>query len=84
MKALAIGILMVAFLAGPAMAYQCPLLIKQVHEAVDNRLAGEDSAGSKARKLAREAEALHNEGKHEESLKKVEEAADAIMLKLKK
>ncbi len=84
MKALAIGTIVVALLAGPAMAFQCPLLIKQVNEAVDNRLAGEDLAGSKARKLAKEAEALHNEGRHTEAVAKAEEAAKAIGLELKK
>jgi len=41
-------------------------------------------AGSKARKLAKEAEALHNEGKHDEAIAKLEEAAKAIGLQLKK
>lgn len=77
MKALEIGIIALAFLAGPAMAFQCPLLIKEINEAVDNRLAGEDLAGSKARKLAKEAEALHNEGKYNEAVAKAEEAATA-------
>ncbi len=84
MKALAIGIIVVTFVASPAMAFQCPLLIKQVNDAVDNRLAGEDLAGSKARRLAKEAEALHNEGKHTEAVAKAEEAAKVIRLDLKK
>ena len=84
MKAFAIGIIAVAFLAGPAMAGQCPLLIKQVNDAVDNRLAGEDTAGRKARGLAKEAQALHNEGKHDEAIAKLDEAAKAIGLQLKK
>ena len=84
MKALLIGIIALAFLASPALAFQCPLLIKQVNDAVDQRMAGEDNAGSKARKLAKEAEALHKEGKHDESVAKLEEAAKAIGLQLKK
>ncbi len=84
MKAILIGFITLAFLASPALAFQCPLLIKQVNEAVDNRLAGEAVAGSKARKLAKEAEALHNEGKHAEAVAKAEEAATAIRLELKK
>ena len=84
MKALVIGTIVLALLAGPAMAFQCPTLIKQVNDAVNNRMAGEDGAGSTARKLAKEAEALHNDGKHAESVAKVEEAAKAIRLQLKK
>ncbi len=84
MKALAIGMLTLAFAAGPALASQCPTLIKQVNDAVDNRLAGEDVAGSKARKLAKEAQALHDEGKHDDAVARVEEAAQAIGLQLKK
>ncbi len=84
MKAFLMAFVVVNLLAGPALAFQCPLLIKQINEAVDNRLAGEDLAGSKARKLAKEAEALHNEGKHDEAVAKAEEAAKAIGLELKK
>ncbi len=84
MKALVVGIVALAFLAGPAMAFQCPLLIKQVNEAVDNRLAGEDFAGSKARKLAKEAEELHNAGRHTEAVARAEEAAKVIGLELRK
>jgi len=84
MNAILIGFITLALLASPALAFQCPLLIKQVNEAVDNRLAGEDVAGSKARKLAKEAEVLHNEGKHAEAVAKAEEAAKAIRLELKK
>ncbi len=82
MKTLVIGIAVLALLAAPAMASQCPLLIKQINDAVDNRLAGEDMAGSKARKLAKEAEALHKEGKHAEAIEKAQEAAKGIGLKL--
>ncbi len=82
MKTLVIGIAVLALLAAPAMAGQCPLLIKQINDAVDNRLAGEDAAGSKARKLAKEAEALHKEGKHAEAIEKAQEAAKGIGLKL--
>lgn len=84
MKAFLMAFVVLNLLAGPALAFQCPLLIKQINDAVDNRLAGEDAAGSKARKLAAEAEALHNEGKHDEAVAKAEEAAKVIRLDLKK
>ena len=82
MKTLVIGIAVLAFLTAPATAGQCPLLIKQINDALDNRMAGQDTAGSTARKLANEAEALHKEGKHAEAIQKAEEAAKVIRLKL--
>ena len=83
MKTLGIAIAVLTLLAAPAMANQCPLLIKQINDAVDSRMAADDTAGSTARKLAKEAEALHNEGKHAEAIQKAEEAAKAIRLQLK-
>ena len=82
MKTLVIAIAVLTFLAAPAMAGQCPLLIKQINDAVDNRLAAGDTAGTTAKKLAKEAEALHNEGKHAEAIQKAEEAAKVIRLNL--
>ena len=82
MKRLGIAIAVLTFLAAPAMANQCPLLIKQLNDAVDNRMASNDTAGSTARKLAKEAEALHKEGKHAEAVEKAQEAAKVIRLQL--
>jgi len=84
MKAFLMAFVVVTLLAGPALAFQCPLLIKQINDAVDSRMAGQDAAGSTARKLAAEAEALHKEGKHAEAVAKAEEAAQVIRLDLKK
>ena len=83
MKTLGIAIAVLTLLAAPAMANQCPLLIKQINDAVDSRMAADDTAGSTARKLAKEAEALHKEGKHAEAVQKAEEAAKVIRLQLK-
>ena len=68
--------------AGPALANQCPLLIKQVQDAT----AGQDRRrnSKRALALAAEAKALHDAGKHAESVAKAEEAAKAINLTLKK
>ncbi len=84
MRTFLLAFVLVGLVAGPALAFQCPLLIKQINDAVDNRMAGADAAGSKARKLAAEAEALHKEGKHAEAVAKAEEAAQVIRLDLKK
>jgi hypothetical protein len=60
----------VALGAGPALAFQCPKLIGQINAAAGNRL---DSAGYDAREKAAEAQKLHAEGKHAESVKAAQE-----------
>lgn len=75
------GALALGLTAGPALANQCPLLIKQINDAAGNRL---DNPGYRARTLAAEADALHKAGKHAESVAKAEEAAKAIGLTLQK
>ena len=61
-------------------AGQCPLLIKQLKEGV----AKVSDAKKKAdvEKMIAEAEKLHADGKHAESVKKCEEAATAAGIKL--
>ena len=67
--------------AGPALAFQCPLLLKQIQDAT----AGKSDANSKrALELAAEGDKLHKEGKHAESVAKMEDAAKVINLSLKK
>ena len=76
----AAGALALGLMASPALAAQCPLLIKQISDATGNRL---DAAGNTAKALAAEADALHKAGKHAESVAKAQEAAKAIGLTLK-
>jgi hypothetical protein len=71
----------VVLAAAPALANQCPLLIKQVQDATAGKT---DEASKKANALAAEAKALHDSGKHAESVAKADEAAKAINLMLKK
>jgi hypothetical protein len=80
MNRLMIAVVTIGLLAGPAFAYQCPLLIKQVMDATAGKT---DQASQKALALANEAKALHEAGKHDESIKKAQEAAAAINLTLK-
>jgi len=80
MKTLVMAIAMLVLSAGPALAYQCPLLIKQVMDATAGKT---DPASRKAVALANEAKALHEAGKHDDSIKKAQEAAAAINLTLK-
>jgi hypothetical protein len=80
MKTFVIVLTVVGLLAGPALANQCPLLIKQIMDATEGKT---DPASQKAVALANEARVLHEAGKHAESIKKAEDAAAAINLKLK-
>ena len=81
LKTLAMALVLVGLVAGPALANQCPLLIKQVMDATAGKT---DDASKKAVALANEAKALHDSGKHAESVAKAEDAAKAINLTLKK
>jgi len=81
MRSLIVALAVVGLVAGPALASQCPLLIKQVMDATAGKT---DDASKKAVALANEAKALHDAGKHAESVAKADEAAKAINLPLKK
>ena len=81
MKTFVMALMMVGLLAGPVLANQCPTLIKQVMDATAGKT---DDASKKANALAAEAKALHDAGKHAESVAKADEAAAAINLTLKK
>ncbi|HEX9478275.1 MAG TPA: hypothetical protein VGA90_05910 [Methylomirabilota bacterium] len=81
MKILMMALAMVAFAVAPVLANQCPLLIKQIQDATAGKT---DDASKKANALAAEAKALHDSGKHAESVAKADEAAQAINLTLKK
>jgi hypothetical protein len=76
-----LSLAIVALMAGPALASQCPALIKQVRDGVGNRF---DNAKYAALGLADQAEKLHKDGKHAESEAKAEEAAKAAGMMLKK
>ena len=68
----------VAFAAGPALAFQCPKLIGQINGAAGNRF---DNAGYDARTKATEAQKLHSEGKHAESVKAAQEGLAKLGIK---
>jgi len=81
MKRTLMALALVLATAGAALANQCPLLIKQIEDATAGKT---DDASKKAQALAKEAKALHDSGKHAESVAKADEAAAAIGLTLKK
>ena len=74
------ALVLVLATAGAAFANQCPLLIKQISDATAGKT---DDASKKANALAAEAKALHDAGKHAESVAKAKDAAAAIKLELK-
>jgi len=80
MKKFVMALAVIGLLAGPALANQCPLLIKQITDATAGKT---DDASKKAVALANEAKALHEAGKHADSVAKAKEAAAAIKLDLK-
>ncbi len=80
MKTLIMALAMVGLLAGPALANQCPLLVKQIMDATAGKT---DDASKKAVSLANEAKALHEAGKHADAVNKAKDAAAAIKLELK-
>ena len=81
LKTLMIAVAVLALLAGPAMAGQCPLLIKQLNEAVD-KMKADDAKVKQGKALIAEAKKLHEDGKHADSVKKAEEAAKVLNVKL--
>ena len=81
MRILVLTLAVLALVVAPALASQCPSLIKQVNDAVAGKT---DADSTKAKKLADEAQALHAAGKHAESVTKAEEAAAAAHITLKK
>ncbi len=81
MKALVIAIAALALVAGPAMANQCPLLIKQLNDAVGKMMA-DDAKVKQAKPLIAEAQKLHDGGKHADAIKKAEDAAKVLGVKL--
>ena len=81
MKMLVMALALIGLAAGPAFAFQCPLLLKQIQDATAGK---SDASSKKAMELAAEGEKLHKEGKHAESVAKMEEAAKVINLALKK
>lgn len=81
MKSFVTALVLVALAAGPALANQCPTLQAQIDRAIGTRY---DPSAANARSLAAQAMALHNAGKHEESVAKYDEAAKAAGITLQK
>ena len=70
---------LVALAAGPALAFQCPKLIGQINAAACNRF---DNAAYDAKVKAAEAQKLHSEGKHADSVKAAQEGLTKLGIKM--
>jgi hypothetical protein len=76
---IAIATALVGISGSAALAGECPMLQAQMERQVSNRL---DAAAYSARETMKQANALHAQGKHAESVAKYDEAAKAIGVKL--
>ncbi len=77
----ALALVAAGLTATPALAFQCPKLIKQVQDAAGNRM---DEAANNAKELAAAAATLHKYKLHAESVKAAEEAAKTAGIILQK
>ena len=67
------ALLITVFLAGTALAGQCPSLVSQIDQQLQSaQLDGEAEASIKA--LRDQGESLHSQGKHAESVKVLKKA----------
>jgi hypothetical protein len=67
---------------GLAEANQCPLLIKQLKDGVAK--VADANTRAQVEQLIAEAQKLHDQGRHADSVKKAEEAAKAAGITLQK
>lgn len=72
---IAVAALTVGLFVSPALAFQCPTLIKKINDATATRY---DPAAASAKEMAGEAAALHAAGKHDDSVKKANEALKVL------
>ena len=80
MKPYVVAVVLLASAAGPALANECPTLQAQIDAALGQRY---DPSAANAKQLASQAWALHQAGKHAESVAKYDEAAKAAGITLK-
>ena len=74
MKAIVLGVSLLALSASAAGAHECPALQAQIDKAFGKRF---DKTAASTRSMAAEAMALHRAGKHADSVKKYDDAAKA-------
>lgn len=77
-KLIALSIVAGVLIASPALAAQCPALVKQIAAATGNRF---DATAASARQAGAQATKLHSEGKHAESAKAAQDALATLQPK---
>jgi hypothetical protein len=82
LKILTMTVLLAVAFAGPAAAFQCPLLIKQLMDAAATMNAT-DPKVKEGQRLIAEAKMLHETGKHADSIATAEKAAKVLGVQLK-
>ena len=82
LRILAMTALVLVVFTGPASAFQCPLLIKQLTDAVATMNAA-DPKVKEGQRLIAEAKTLHETGKHADSIATAEKAAKVLGVPLK-
>lgn len=70
-KLIVVSAVAVIAIASPALAFQCPTLVKQINDTTGNRF---DATAQQARADAVTAAQLHAQGKHAESVKVAQDA----------
>lgn len=87
MKTLLMALVVVGLLAGPALADQCDLLLKQIKDDTafrfDEKSSRADSLANAAHFLALEGLALHEARNHAGAMVKMKDAAKLIGLALR-
>ncbi len=81
MRIVLIALALVASAAGLAMAGQCPDLAAQLDKALGQRY---DAGATNAKVMVKDAVALHQAGKHDESVAMLDEAAKTAGVTLQK
>jgi hypothetical protein len=79
MKKLLVLVAVSGFSVSPVLANECPTLQAQIDAEVNRRF---DAGAYQAKMLAKDAWALHEQGKHAESMTKYDEAAKAAGITL--
>jgi len=82
LKLLLVVVMGVLAATGPAAAFQCPLLIKQLSDAAATMNPSEIKV-KEAQRLIAEARKLHEAGKHADSIATAEQAARVLGVSLK-
>ena len=73
MKKLITALVLTAFMTGAAFASSCPTHVKKIDEALTTATVS-DEVKAQAKALRDQGEALHAEGKHDESMAALAEA----------